>query len=443
LPDNVRAFCFREESTAPMNHNTPVIDAPGSHLSVVNAAQPGAPSVGEPTRVRQPLISIVVPTRHEAGTIGAFLHRLAAALASTTYEILVVDDSDNDNTVDVLYGVQQELGDDRLIVVHRPRGSVADRTLGSAVVTGIRRARGTYVCVLDADGQHPPEVISQLIATAERTNAEYVGASRYVAGGNPQGLDGISRKAISRGLALTARAAFIGSPVRTLTDPLTGFFLFRRSLVAGVELQPIGWKISLEVLVRSRARKLAEVPYTFACRADGDSKASLNQGLLVLRHIAVLLMSLAGVQRFVRFGLVGLSGMGVNTGTVLALSALGFDALAWPIWVATELAILWNYAWNKRVTWSDRSYGSWWSYNLAALGSSLVAIASTSLLAGSGVLALWLASLVGILLGMGLNYVVLDRVVFTSLSRLGVQPPISLSQYQTTPDLQVQTSKAA
>jgi dolichol-phosphate mannosyltransferase len=394
-------------------------------------------------REDQPLVSIVVPTRHEASTIGAFLARLAAALAATTYEIVVVDDSDKDNTVDVLYGVQRQLGEDRLIVVHRPRGSVADRTLGSAVVTGIRLARGTYVCVLDADGQHPPEAISQLVETAERSGAEYVGASRYVPGGNPEGLDGVSRKAISRGLALTARAAFVGTPIRTLTDPLTGFFLFRSSLVDDVPLKPIGWKISLEVLVRSRATKLTEVPYTFASRADGDSKASLNQGLLVLRHIAILLSSLVGVQRFVRFGLVGLSGMGMNTGILLVLSALGFDALAWPIWVATEVAILWNYAWNKRVTWSDRPYGSWWSYNFAALGSSLVAIAATSVLAASGLLALWLASLAGILLGMGLNYIVLDRVVFASLSRLGVHPPISLRQYQQTSDLRLQTSKAA
>jgi cellulose synthase/poly-beta-1,6-N-acetylglucosamine synthase-like glycosyltransferase len=143
-----------------------------------NATSKGLPRQLRPVRhlEDQALVSIVVPTRHEASTIGAFLNRLADALGATTFEIIVVDDSDKDNTVDVLHAVQRQLGDDRLIVVHRPRGTVADRTLGSAVVTGIRLARGTYVCVLDADGQHPPEVISQLIDTAERTDAEYVGA---------------------------------------------------------------------------------------------------------------------------------------------------------------------------------------------------------------------------------------------------------------------------
>jgi glycosyltransferase involved in cell wall biosynthesis len=369
----------------------------------------------------QPRISIVIPTRHEARTIGAFLHRVAAALGSVPFEILVVDDSDDDNTVEVLLQVQQELGAGQLAVLHRPRGSVADRTLGTAVVAGIHAARGRYVCVMDADGQHPPETIPLLLAAAHMSGADYVGASRYLDGGSAEGLSGFSRKAISRGLALVARLAFLGTPVRTVSDPLSGFFLFRRSLAEGVTLKPIGWKISLEVLVRTRARKLTEVPYAFAPRTEGDSKATFSQGVLVLRHILFLLLSLAGVQRMLRFGLVGLSGVLVNTGTLLALAGLGFDALAWPIWVATELSILWNYVLNKRFTWADRPFGSWWLYNLAALGSGLSAIGLTRVLGGSGYVPLALASLIGIVLGMGLNYLLLDHLVFASLTWLRVR----------------------
>jgi dolichol-phosphate mannosyltransferase len=393
--------------------------------------------------VSHPLVSIVVPTRHEASTIGGFLKHLAKSLASSDFEILVVDDSDRDNTVDVLHEVQAELGEDHLVIVHRPRGSVTDRTLGTAVVTGISLARGTYVCVMDADGQHPPEVVSKLIATAQETGAEYVGASRYLAGGSPRGLDGFSRKAVSRGLAIATRLAFIGSPIRSVTDPLTGFFLFRRSLVDNVTLEPIGWKISLEVLVRSRATRLLECPYTFAARADGDSKASLAQGLLVLRHIITLLFSMTGVQRFTRFGLVGVSGMAVNTGTLLLLAAAGFDALSWPIWIAAELAILWNYAWNKRFTWSDRPHGTWWTYNLAAVGSSLIAIGTTNALINSGDVALWTASFAGIVIGMGVNFLVLDRMVFGRLSRLGLRSPVSLVRYAQQPSLRLQHAEAA
>ena len=140
--------------------------------------------------------------------------------------------------------------------------------------------------------QHPPDVIPALLQMARQRGADYVGASRYVHGGSSSGLDGFSRKAVSQGLALVARVVFAFTPVRHTTDPLTGFFLFRRSLVDEVALHPIGWKISLEILVRGRPRRVCEVPYVFASRVDGNSKASLNQGLLVGRHILVLLASL-------------------------------------------------------------------------------------------------------------------------------------------------------
>src|SRR6266487_6384663 len=144
----------------------------------------------------QPVLSVVIPTRHEAATIGGFLHRACDAVRDVPTEIVVVDDSDNDSTPDVLQQLQLELGPDRLAVLHRPRGSVTERTLGTAVVTGIRLARGVYICVMDADGQHPPEAIPRMLAAAQQRNAEYIGGSRYMPGGSPQGLSGLSRKAI-------------------------------------------------------------------------------------------------------------------------------------------------------------------------------------------------------------------------------------------------------
>src|SRR5439155_9410412 len=159
-----------------------------------------------------------------------------------------------------------------------------------------------FICVMDADGQHPPEVIPAMLADAQQKGADYVGASRYLPGGSAEGLQGISRMAISLALALITRLAFVFTPIRTLSDPLSGFFLFRRQIVEGVPLEPIGWKISLEVLVRSRAERLAEVPYTFARRTTGDSKATVQQGLQLFHHIGVLLLSRARVRRSSRLG---------------------------------------------------------------------------------------------------------------------------------------------
>jgi putative flippase GtrA len=140
----------------------------------------------------------------------------------------------------------------------------------------------------------------------------------------------------------------------------------------------------------------------------------------------VLLISLPGLLRFALFGLVGLSGTLVNTGSLIAFQALGFDPLGWPLWAATEAAILWNYMLNRHVTWRDRGYGSWWLYNLAALGASGVAIAITSLLILSGQVTLWLASVSGIAAGMCLNYLVLDKLVFSGLRWLEHLPRIHL-----------------
>jgi dolichol-phosphate mannosyltransferase len=380
-----------------------------------------ASSLGKGSRVYQLALTVVVPTRHEAGTIDGFLQRLFRALDRIQAEIIIVDDSDGDDTYPILLRIREEVGGRRLVIVHRPEGSVPDRTLGTAVATGIDMARGEFVCVMDADGQHPPEAIPGMLALARETDADYVGGSRYSSGGSAEGLNGAGRKIISQALALATRLAFFFTPVRGLTDPLSGFFLFRRAIVDGAELKPIGWKISLEVLVRSRARNLTELPYVFSRRADGDSKADVRQGLLVLQHIVVLLLSLAGVRRFLSFGMVGMTGLGVNTGTLLLLQALGFNALTWPIWVSTELAILWNYTLNRRITWADRAYGRWWLYNIAAVCSSLVAIASTTALATAAATPLWLASVGGILIGMGLNYLMFDRVVFAACSWLAIR----------------------
>ena len=124
-----------------------------------------------------PTLSIVVPTRHEAASIEAFLDRVLRAVTGISAEIVVVDDSDRDNTFEVLLRVKERVGES-VVVVHRPQDSVAERTLGTAVVAGIRLARGAFVCVMDADGQHPPEAIPQMLDVALDTGADYVGGSR-------------------------------------------------------------------------------------------------------------------------------------------------------------------------------------------------------------------------------------------------------------------------
>jgi glycosyltransferase involved in cell wall biosynthesis len=227
-------------------------------------------------------LTLVIPTYNERDNIAPLLAALRTALGGIAWEALFVDDSAD--------------GTDRIIAEHGEtdaRVRLLRRTanhggLGGAVVEGFGQARGEYICVLDADLQHPPEKVAVLLATARRTRADAVIASRYLAGGSAGGLDGSLRQAYSRGLRLLSRFAF-PMRLRGVTDPLGGFFLVRSTLLNGVALRPVGYKILLEVLVRCRPRRVREVPYRFQPRRHGESKASFREGVRFLRHLATLL----------------------------------------------------------------------------------------------------------------------------------------------------------
>jgi dolichol-phosphate mannosyltransferase len=230
--------------------------------------------------VSDPELSIVVPTRNEEGNIPALLDRIDAALAGLAYEVVVVDDSD-DRTPDV---VEEQARAGRPVrLIHR-EGCDRAGGLATAVVKGLAEARGRYIASLDADLQHPPEKLRELVAAL--ADADVAVASRHVPGGSAGGLEGPVRRLGSPAARLLAQALL--PRARLSTDPLGGFFALRREVVEGVTLRPIGFKILLEVLVRGRVGRVSEVPYTFQPRHAGRSKASPRQMWLYLRHVARL-----------------------------------------------------------------------------------------------------------------------------------------------------------
>jgi dolichol-phosphate mannosyltransferase len=226
-------------------------------------------------------VSLIIPTYNERDNIRPLLEKIEHALTGEVWEALFVDDS-NDGTDDVLADIARV--DPRVRVLHRAdnRGGLA-----GAIVDGLEDARGTYVCVLDADLQHPPARIPAMLAEAQRTSADLIIASRYMPGGSAGGLDGPVRRSISFGLKLASQISF---PMRLagITDPLGGFFVFRRAIVQGVHLRPTGYKILLEILIRCPWDGVGEVPYSFQPRLHCDSKADFRQGLRFLHHLATL-----------------------------------------------------------------------------------------------------------------------------------------------------------
>ena len=286
------------------------------------------------------MVSVVVPTRDEIGNIEPLLERLAQVAPDISMEIIFVDDS-SDGTDDEIRRLAPEQGR-RVTVLHRDR-SERWGGLGGAIVDGLRHARGTWICVIDADLQHPPEVIEQMLECADAGSVDLVVASRFCRGGvhNLGRLRGL----LSNGSSTLARACF-PRVLRKVSDPMSGFFLFRRDAVDAERLKPHGFKILLEILVREPSLRRTEVPFTFAERNAGTSKASMAEARRYLVHLGKLRITAAA--RLTAFAAVGLTGLAVNTlllafftrtfGLYYILSAI----------LATQGSTLWNFVLSER-----------------------------------------------------------------------------------------------
>jgi dolichol-phosphate mannosyltransferase len=230
-------------------------------------------------------LSVVIPTRNERDNILPLLKTLQQTLEGLCVEIIFVDDSDDD-TPQTIEDVTKMLGSSLLHIQleHRLSGNARAGGLATAVVAGIGKAQAEYVAVLDADLQHPPELLRLFYEQAGEQGVDLVLASRYIKGASYDGLADAKRRFVSVGLKWTAKIFFAEQLMR-ISDPLGGFFLLRRELLTNVSLRPIGYKILLELLIRCSWRSVLEVPYRFQVRTHGQSKANIQQGIHVLQHM--------------------------------------------------------------------------------------------------------------------------------------------------------------
>lgn len=231
----------------------------------------------------QPAVTLVIPTRNESGNVEQLLRHLRGALAIPA-EVLFVDDSDDATPWVVKQLVDAEdLSPLTVSLVHRTPGQRSGG-LGSAVREGLRRANGRWVCVMDADLQHPPEIIPKLMAKGEQDGSDLIVASRFLEDSSIEGLSP-RRQMVSRMLVGTAKAAF-PRRLRNITDPLSGFFMLRNGSIDPEGLHPHGFKILLEIVGRNPDLKVSEVGFEFAERFAGASKASVREGTRFLRQLA-------------------------------------------------------------------------------------------------------------------------------------------------------------
>ncbi|MER6071015.1 glycosyltransferase family 2 protein [Streptomyces sp. NPDC001817] len=333
------------------------------------------------TEVPEPgAVTIVVPTFNESSNIRQLLHGITESVpARLPCEVLFVDDS-TDDTPEVVRAAARDCPFP-VAVLHReePVGG-----LGGAVVEGLRAATSQWIVVMDGDCQHPPSLIPELVATGERANAGLVVASRYLAGGSRAGLAGGYRVAVSRGATWLAKALF-PRRLRGISDPMSGFFAIRRSAVTADVLRPLGYKILLELAVRSRPRQVAEVPFVFQDRFAGESKSTAREGFRFLRHLAGL-RTASPVARMVGFGLIGASGFVPNLVGLWALTALGMHYLPAEI-LANQFGVAWNFLLIEQLLFRDRrAHRRWWDrlgrFALLANGDLVLRIPLIALLVG-------------------------------------------------------------
>ena len=220
---------------------------------------------------------IVIPTRDEAGNILVLLSRIQATLdsAEIRYQIIVIDDESRDGTAERVSAAARADGRIRLLVRHGERG------LAGAILYGWRHTDAEILGVIDADLQHPPELLPALF-NAIIEGSDLAIASRYTEGGKVDGWDPARRlvSSVAAWACLPLQPRGLGA-----RDSLSGFFLVRRRCLHGLDFQKSGFKLLLEILVRGRIRSVQEIPYSFGRRHAGRSKASIG---VALDYIALM-----------------------------------------------------------------------------------------------------------------------------------------------------------
>jgi dolichol-phosphate mannosyltransferase len=309
-------------------------------------------------------VSIIVPTYNESQNILAILKSIEQNLPKNKpVETIVVDDNSPDGTGNIVeeYIKTVKKATGYTIGVIRRK---AKEGLSSAILKGIESSNGQTIVVMDSDRSHPPDIIPKMIDTLDNSECDIVVASRYVKGGSVSGWS-IKRKLISKVATKIAQHGLgIGQK-----DPLSGFFAFKRNILDGLKLDAIGYKMLLEILVKTKGVRVKEIPYTFTNRIQGESKLGTPVIFDYIRSVWRLYRygalqrrqerraSVRFLSKAARFYTVGASGLVVN----YLMSFL----------FATEITSLWylhanvigiissmttNFVLNKIWTFEDRDF---------------------------------------------------------------------------------------
>jgi dolichol-phosphate mannosyltransferase len=350
-------------------------------------------------------LSVIVPTYREVESLPHLLPRLLATIhqLGVPAEVLIMDDQSHDGSAEFV----QQLGVEEIRLVERQ----AKRGLSPAVIDGFRMARGKYLVCMDADLSHPPETIPAMLDRLA-AGADFVIGSRYVDGGSTEADWGLFRQLNS------SVATWLARPFTSVKDPMSGFIaLTRERFDQAEELNPVGYKIGLELLVKCGCRQVAEVPIHFANRKAGESKLTLKEQLRYIKHLRRLFVFRYPNWSYVlQFGFVGAVGTGVNIGVLTLLTATGVPS-SLAIAGGIGVSLFTNFVLNRRFTFGySRSQAFWPQFAgfvaASALGAVVNYITTFMIHRSVPTMAIQIAAVIGIAFGMIFNYLSSRYVVF-------------------------------
>lgn len=346
-------------------------------------------------------ISVIVPTYREAENIPHILERLSRLREEQNIELEVIfsDDNSQDGSVEL---VEQSGYDWARILVRTDNPG-----LSPAVIDGFRAARHPILFCMDCDLSHPPEKIPQMVL-ALSAGQEFVVGSRYVPGGSTDDDWGLFRWLNSRIATIMAR------PLTSIKDPMSGFFSLRKAdFEKAVDLNPVGYKIALELIVKCGFENVAEIPIQFTDRIYGESKLTLKEQLKYIQHLRRLyLYRFANAMYVLQFLVVGASGVVVNLAVLSTLLLFGLpEAVCLAGGIGVSLVT--NFLLNRRFTFSYARDGSIARQFLGFVGASalgftvnyLVALWMNSVVLPQSPYKLHLAAMTGIAAGMIFNFI--------------------------------------
>ena len=360
-------------------------------------------------------MTAVIPTYNERENIGRVLDRCAEVLTASMYEyeLLVVDDDSPDRTWEL---VEQAYADDKRVRVLR---RAEDKGLALSVAAGFQAARMDACVVIDGDLQHPPEKIPELLAALDR-GADLAIGSRYVGKGTIENWSWFRRQ-VSKGATAYARATI--PTARRISDPMSGLFAVRCSVIEDVDLDPQGYKILLEILSKCEIDRIEEVAYAFRERDAGESKLTASQYQQFAEHALELSIGeyarLIGEQpqRAVRlFEFFAVGAVGVLVNTIVFYLAVTVDLhylLAGGL--AFIAAVQWNFVGNWAVTFDrprDAVFRRYVAFHAVCLVGLLLYEVALGLLAFVPNIPILVANLGAIAISSVWNFVGSDTTAF-------------------------------